>query len=75
MTPVLHTLDEVASILGKQPKWVARQVNAGRLTGVRVGKSLRITDQALAAYLDANTTSGPTVPVAGYAGRRRKRAA
>jgi excisionase family DNA binding protein len=49
----LYSVQEVANVLGVHPETVRRLIHEGRLDGIRVGRLLRIPEDALAALLDA----------------------
>lgn len=51
----VYTLAEVAEMLNTSVSTVRREIQAGRLTAFRVGTRWRITDAALAAYVEAQT--------------------
>lgn len=50
--PLFLSVDEVADILGVTCKTVRHLVNTGELTGVRVGRLIRIPKDKLIEYLD-----------------------
>ncbi|WP_370268106.1 helix-turn-helix domain-containing protein [Streptomyces sp. V4I8] len=45
------TVAEVASIMGVSKMTVYRLVHSGHLPGIRVGRSFRVTEQAVYEYL------------------------
>ncbi len=67
----LLTADDVATLLGKSPKWVATAARDGRIPARKVGRQWRWTEADVAAYVEslvpAATTSKPIT--------RRRRAA
>lgn len=54
----LHTVAEVAEHMRVSNMTVYRLIKAGALPAVRVGKSYRIRERELEAYLDASRTGG-----------------
>ena len=48
----LYSVQEVATVLGVHPETVRRLIHQGRLGAIRVGRLLRIPEDALAALLD-----------------------
>ncbi len=68
----LLTADDVATLLGKSPKWVATAARDGRIPARKVGRQWRWTEADVAAFVEslavnAATTSKPIT--------RRRRAA
>jgi excisionase family DNA binding protein len=55
----LMTVREVAAELRVSNMTVHREIKAGRLGAIRIGKQFRIPDAELAAYKKRNTTGGP----------------
>jgi excisionase family DNA binding protein len=51
MQEKLYTVDEVAEHVKKHPISIRRAIRAGKLQTVRVGKSIRISESALEAWL------------------------
>ncbi len=47
----LLTTKEVAQLLRKSPLWVRRQIRAGALRAVRVGREYRVREVDLALFL------------------------
>jgi len=68
----LLTVDQVAVILGKAPRWVREQVTAGAIDHTRVGASIRFTDQQVNDYIESKTRASMIPAVNGW-GRRRRR--
>jgi excisionase family DNA binding protein len=56
----LYSVREVADGLGVHPETVRRLINEGRLDAVRMGRVLRISQEALAALLDAQRIRSET---------------
>lgn len=54
----LHTVAEVARHMRVSNMTVYRLIKAGAISAVRVGKSYRIRQRDLDAYLDASRTGG-----------------
>jgi excisionase family DNA binding protein len=54
----LHTVAEVADHMRVSNMTVYRLIKAGEVRAVRVGKSYRIRQRDLEAYLDASRTTG-----------------
>jgi excisionase family DNA binding protein len=50
--PFLLSVDEVANILGVTCKTVRHLVNTGELSGIRVGRLIRIPKDKLIEYLN-----------------------
>lgn len=50
--PLLLSVDEVATILGVTCKTVRHLVNVGELSGIRVGRLIRIPKDKLIEYLE-----------------------
>jgi excisionase family DNA binding protein len=50
--PKLHLIDEVAAILGLSARTVRRLIARRELTPCRVGRSVRVHPDDLAAYID-----------------------
>ncbi|ABS03263.1 helix-turn-helix domain-containing protein [Kineococcus radiotolerans] len=71
----LYTLAQVAVIFGRSQRWVRDRVRAGDLSHVRVGSSIRFTEQQLRDYIERNsrTVSKPAAVVNGYGRRTRTR--
>ncbi|BAG55212.1 hypothetical protein AV953_gp33 [Thermus virus IN93] len=57
----LLTTKEVAQFLRKSPLWVRRQIRAGALRAVRVGRDYRVREEDLALFLGFN--SDISVPI------------
>ena len=53
-----HSLQDVADVLGVHIATVRRLVKAGDLVAVRVGRSLRVTDDDLARFVEGNRHAG-----------------
>jgi excisionase family DNA binding protein len=49
----VYTVNDVAEVLGKTPKWVGAQARSGRLPSRKVGRSRRFTAQDIADYLES----------------------
>jgi excisionase family DNA binding protein len=56
--------EEVASYLGMRTDWVYREVRAGRLPHIRLGRAVRFRKESIEAWLEASER-------AAYNGRRR----
>ena len=54
-----YTVDEVAKAWRKRPQFVRDESHAGRLKAYRVGAELRIFEEDIRAYLEANVSLGP----------------
>ena len=68
MTLRLLTLEEVAGVLGCSARTVRRRVDAGTLSVFRDGRILRVSESALAGYVQARTAapvvrSSPVMPL------------
>ena len=50
--PKLHLIDEVAEILGLSTRTVRRLIARGELVACRLGRSVRVHPDDLAAYID-----------------------
>lgn len=50
--PKLHLIDEVAAILGVSARTVRRMIARGELVACRLGRSVRVHPDDLAAYID-----------------------
>lgn len=50
--PDVLTVSEVIEILGLGKNKIYELLNDGKLSGVRIGRSWRVTKQALLAFLD-----------------------
>ena len=70
MTP-LKTASDVAAILLKSEDWVIRRTRRGEIPHVKVGKTIRYTDQHIEDYL-AGLTGTPTAPAVNAWGRRTR---
>ena len=55
MTPVLHSIDQVAALIGMHRKTVEKLIHSGELGHVRVGRRYVIRDDQLAAFVEAHT--------------------
>ena len=67
----MHKVHEVATLLGVDKSTVYRHIAGDKLHAVRAGRSLRIPDSALQAYLrPASETPGPTTPETAGLGTR-----
>lgn len=51
----LLTIDQLSAILDRSPKWIRDKVKAGEMPHVKIGSSLRFTEQNLRDYIAANT--------------------
>lgn len=51
---VVYRVEEVAGILKVSPRSVHRLIQSGQLEAVRVGRFLRVTADALHAFLGSN---------------------
>ncbi|MGO1315924.1 MAG: helix-turn-helix domain-containing protein [Cellulomonadaceae bacterium] len=56
--PAFLTVAEVADAMRVSRMTVYRLVHSGELPAIRVGKSFRVPEQALAAYLRASAIDG-----------------
>jgi len=54
------TVNEVAEALRVSRSWVYTAIRDGILPAVRVGRSLRVRREVVAAFLDANAIEPPT---------------
>ena len=50
---MLYTIDEIAQILGLNPRTIRRYIEKGQLRGERIGGSWRISEQAFKEMFDA----------------------
>jgi excisionase family DNA binding protein len=50
--PAVHTLEQVAERLQVSADTVRREIRRGRLTAVRIGNRIRVTETQLARYLE-----------------------
>jgi excisionase family DNA binding protein len=55
MTAPQHTKNEAVKILRISLKTIEREIQAGRLGCVRIGRRVYFTDDQLAAYISAHT--------------------
>lgn len=53
------TVDEVAGVMRVSRMTVYRLLHSGELPGVRVGRSFRVPEEALAAFLRSSATVPP----------------
>ena len=53
----LMTSTDVAAILGKSRSWVQRQAAAGTIGYTQVGRSVRFTEDQVAAFIDSLTVT------------------
>ena len=53
----LMTSTDVADILGKSRSWVQRQAAAGTIGYTQVGRSVRFTEDQVAAFIDSLTVT------------------
>lgn len=51
LKPLVYTLDQVADLLQVSRRTVDRLVAEGRIRPVRIGRSSRVTERELAAYI------------------------
>jgi excisionase family DNA binding protein len=56
--PRLLEAEDVAQLLGMKTDWVYREVRAGRLPHIRLGRFVRFRRESIDAWLEANET-GP----------------
>jgi excisionase family DNA binding protein len=52
----MMTVDEVAEVISQSPRQVRRLVADGRLNVVRIGRSVRVTPEAVVALLGSHMT-------------------
>jgi excisionase family DNA binding protein len=52
--PRLLEADDVASYLGMRTDWVYREVRAGRLPHIRLGRAVRFRRESIDAWLEAH---------------------
>jgi excisionase family DNA binding protein len=57
----LLTVEQVAEVLGTTPRFPRRLIEERRIRFVRVGRHVRIPDDALADYIEAGTVEPITV--------------
>lgn len=62
MTPLLLTLGGAAAALSVSPRTVRRLLEAGELTPIRIGRSLRVSTADLQVYIDRRMTQGNNAP-------------
>lgn len=55
--PPVLSVDEVAEILSITPKTVRNLIKSGEITGIKVGRLLRIPKYRLVEYLERGKTS------------------
>ncbi|MGW3692191.1 excisionase family DNA-binding protein [Streptomyces sp. NPDC005125] len=55
MSDPLLTVDEAAERLGTTARFPRRLIAERRIAFVKIGRHVRITESALAAYIDGNT--------------------
>ena len=48
-----YTINDVATILGKQSGWVVKAARAGKIPHEKVGRDYRFTPQDIADYLES----------------------
>jgi excisionase family DNA binding protein len=61
--PRLLEVDDVADYLGVRTDWVYREVRAGRLPHIRLGRAVRFRRESIEAWIDSRERGVP--------GRRR----
>lgn len=52
--------EDVANYLGVRPDWVYREVRAGRLPHIRLGRAVRFRRESIEAWVDARERGGST---------------
>jgi excisionase family DNA binding protein len=52
--------DDVAEYLGMRTDWVYREVRAGRLPHIRLGRAVRFRRESIEAWLEARERAAPT---------------
>jgi excisionase family DNA binding protein len=57
-TPKLLSLNEVSERTALSRSTIYREIDAGRLVAVKIGKSVRITDSELRRYIDSLQVRG-----------------
>jgi len=57
-TETLLSLEDVAKALGVSKRTVTRQVDAGKLRAVKVGRSMKFKQEAIDEYLKKQEVSG-----------------
>ena len=58
--PRLLEADDVARYLGMRTDWVYREVRAGRLPHIRLGRAVRFRRESIDAWLEARERVAPT---------------
>jgi excisionase family DNA binding protein len=58
--PRLLEADDVARYLGMRTDWVYREVRAGRLPHIRLGRAVRFRRESIEAWLEARERAAPT---------------
>ena len=53
LPPTLHKLSIVSARTGMSRSALYREINAGRLKTVKIGRSVRVREQDLNAFIDA----------------------
>lgn len=56
----VYTLEEVADIIGVSRRTVYNYVKAKQIKAVKIGRAWRVTDKALADFLEQGTTADYT---------------
>lgn len=56
VAPLLE-VDDVAAYLGMRSDWVYREVRAGRLPHIRLGRAVRFRQESIEAWIRANEHS------------------
>lgn len=51
--------DDVANYLGMRTDWVYREVRAGRLPHIRLGRAVRFRRESIEAWLEARERAAP----------------
>ncbi|MDO4532583.1 MAG: helix-turn-helix domain-containing protein [Coriobacteriia bacterium] len=54
----LHKVEEVAELWGVSPRTIRREIQAGRLGCVKVGRCVRVSDAQIAAYVEGGYREG-----------------
>src|SRR5436309_2618494 len=59
-TPTVHTAEEVAELLKVSVRTVYRAIEAGKIRAFRIGKSWRISQEALDAFIKGDHMTSKT---------------
>lgn len=61
VTDTIMSVEDVAKLLEVSERTVTREIQAGKLKAFKVGKSLRITNEALQQYIKSQEVKPGTV--------------